>query len=274
MCAADRFVRILDTSARVWCPDPEVGELLDRLLAPFLVREVVGFQAGHTLSLTPAPTEEAYLLSRNGEPAARVPSRESAVTWLLAELNRTVLEECRAFAVHAGVVSHQGEVVAFPAESGGGKSTLTAACLLAGSEYVSDEALCASFDSQEVIPYPKPIILTAWSLERLGIEPPSWGRDDEENPLSADQLAATIASGRLRLAHVVLPIRRPGPPELAELPRSEAISWLLRFSFNHYKWPAESFRLVTELARGCRAWTFGYAEPAAAGALIRRQLGG
>ena len=65
---------------------------------------------------------------------------------LLALLNRTALAQCRSYAVHAGAVARSGAVTAFPAVSGAGKTTLTAACLRSGFDYVSDEALVLATD--------------------------------------------------------------------------------------------------------------------------------
>jgi hypothetical protein len=79
---------------------------------------------------------------------------------LLAGLNLHAIDGFGELAMHAGVVAAGDRVIAFPAESGQGKSTITAACLAAGFDYVSDEALCIEFASGRVIPYLKQVTLS------------------------------------------------------------------------------------------------------------------
>ncbi|HEX8771432.1 MAG TPA: hypothetical protein VF711_11755, partial [Acidimicrobiales bacterium] len=89
-----------------------------------------------------------------------------------------------------------------------------------------------------------------------------------------EDLGARVASLTPRLAHVVRIVRRPGPPRLTEAPASEAAAWLLRYSFNHYKRPEESFRIVTEMAKGVRAWHLHYEQaPGGARHLLDRLCG-
>jgi hypothetical protein len=97
---------------------------------------------------------------------------DEALSLVLAEINTTALAEADLYAVHAGAVARGGRVVAMPAVSGTGKSTLTAACLRAGMEYVSDEALCLDWETGHVVPYPRPIALSPWSAAAIGLGRP------------------------------------------------------------------------------------------------------
>jgi hypothetical protein len=80
--------------------------------------------------------------------------------------------------VHAGVVAAGGAAIAFPGPSGAGKTTLTVACLLAGLEYGSDEALCLDWETGAVLPYPRPLALTPAAAELAGAGGAVPGWDD------------------------------------------------------------------------------------------------
>src|SRR5512136_1043844 len=154
--ASNRYFRVLDLDVEICCPDPEIGSAIDRLLHVFA---------------RPDRVESA----RRYEVA-----RDATREWNLT---------CGA-AVHAGVVASAGAVVAFPGESGAGKSTITAACLVAGFDYVSDEALCIDVADGRVVAYPKPIALASSGWAMIGAtDRAATGIDDgEEVYVSADQL--------------------------------------------------------------------------------------
>lgn len=211
---------------------------------------------------------------RDCQCVARPRSLTHLVDFLLAQLNRGAVDDYTGFAVHAGVVGRGVRAVAFPAASGGGKSTITAACLGAGFDYVSDEALCVDFASGGVVSYPKPLALSPHSLSLLGspdVALPAEGEHDQVAVLAGD-LGGRLSDQSLRLSEIVRLVRRPGAPELVQAPRQDALGLLLEMSFNHYKWPRESFELVTRLAREARSWVLYYDDPAAAAALLSERL--
>ncbi|MDH3753734.1 MAG: hypothetical protein OEU32_07660, partial [Acidimicrobiia bacterium] len=180
--------------------------------------------------------------------------------------------------VHAGAVADDGAVIAFPGESGRGKSTLVAACVGAGLDYVSDEALLVDHETATVVPYPKPIQLDARSLQLLGRAELADNRDDDEDDVfvSAQSIggAAATTDPPLRLRHVVVPTvdAATGTPELRPLSRSHILVALLRASFNHHLAPEQAFDLVHRLADGARAWKLRIGDPNEAAELIATQL--
>jgi len=188
-------------------------------------------------------------------------------------MNKKALDGFSGFAVHAGVVARKGCAIALPAPSGAGKSTLVAAALGSGFDYVSDEALCVNFGSHEVVPYPRPLAASSWSLRAAGLDP-SQGEElgDDEFVFGPDRIGGFLAAPPLELGHVVGMIRRPGPPALVGVAPSNAMAWLLERSFNHYKRPAESFELAAALARKARAWRLEFSDPLEAAALLSARL--
>ena len=159
-----------------------------------------------------------------------IPPHHSSVEnlgWLNSALNSTAMELTPHLAIHAGVIHHGDVVAAFPARSGIGKSTLTGACLREGFDYVSDEALCLSYDSHLVQPYPRPLGLSSWSAHELGVIGVPAGGDVLVLPHEFGATSMAVDEP-LRLTHVVLPRRNDSnrPASLARAPASEAGSRL------------------------------------------------
>lgn len=272
--ASDTEVVVLGTPCRVATTSAELGRVLHALLEPFVVAAPPAPPSRRLLVVEGCGRHDGtWCVHRGGEAPRRAADAGGAVAWVLADLNATALDGYRGFAVHAGVVSSAGRAVAFPAPSGGGKSTLTAAAVVAGFDYVSDEALCVDFDTRHVVPYPRALVLSPWSREHAGLD----GTDVHE--LAPDEVAVAPArlgvgapSPELRLSDVVVPVRRPGPPALVATSSTDAIALLLEFSFNHYKRPEASFRLCAELARDARAWRLELSDPAGAASLLLERL--
>ena len=197
--------------------------------------------------------------------ALEIDVADDVLTDVLTLLNMTALAQCRSFAVHAGVVAGPYGAIALPAVSGAGKSTLVAACLRAGFGYVSDEALVLDWDSGDVQPYPKWLSLSPWSANHVGLVA---GDDERAYP---PKLLGTLA-GPARLAHVVLPVRRPGPATLEPASRAAAAHRLLEMSFNHYQRPQRAFALVADLLKGAQAWQLGYEDATEGAHLVAAHL--
>ena len=263
---------MLGTACFVRSQHADVGEAVGRLLAPFH-RSRCGVPGKLRFSLVAGENRD-HGLYRDCWRRAHGSSWARLAHALLAELNLHAIEGFDDFAVHAGAVAVGDRVVAFPADSGGGKSTITAACLLAGFDYVSDEALCVGFADERVVPYPKPVMLSEHSRSLLGIAAPmvEFEGDAVETAFGSEELGAGIAEGDLRLGHLVRLVRREGPPRLRQVSSSEAVGSLLRMSFNHYKRPRQSFDLVARLARECRVWELEHHEPRPAADLLWDRL--
>jgi hypothetical protein len=184
---------------------------------------------------------------------------------MIAGMNSSVIETLSLFAIHAGVAGASDRIAAIPAASGHGKTTLTAALVSSGFEYLSDEALVFS-DTGTVLPYPKPFALSKWSAKKLGITP-----QGEETLSTASDLGSTVGSGG-ELTDLVLSEFGHSDVKLDPLPRSQAVAALIQYSFNHYKDPARAFRIATEVARDLNVWRLEYDDPIEAAGLISDTL--
>jgi hypothetical protein len=275
-------MRLLDTTVVLRVDTPEVAAGAGRLLAPFLIDEPADLLEGDCFSLvdgdhTGIERRAGMLLAyRNGKVLGLGGETwANAFGWLMATLNRQVIEDYEGFALHAGVVSTGGQVIGFPADSGGGKTTLTAACLQTGFDYVSDEALCIDVDTGSVVMYPKPLGLSQWSRQRLGFddETLAFAAGVGEAMVTPSDLDASIAVAPLELSHIVIPTFGAGQATMVEAPGHVAMATLIEYSFNHFRHKERAFTLAAQLANQVHVWRLDYDDPLEAAQLVRTQLG-
>jgi len=254
----------MGTNFRVLTQDDQLAHRVDDLLRTFESTPSAA-RAANTIQIVTLPDgthrlyRDCYRVTSQRQPTDLLPA-------LVATINRTAVERSEKFAVHAGVVGLDEKIVAFPATSGGGKTTLTAACLLSGFAYLSDEALVLG-ESGEVIPYPKPLALSAWSCRALGIDV-----EDAETLVTAADLGAIIGPGGSPVTDIVIATFGAAEEHLTPLPRSQAVTALLAHSFNHYRDPARAFRLATGTASNARVWKLDYNDPLTAALTLHRQV--
>jgi hypothetical protein len=273
-------LRLLDTTAVLRADTREAADGAGRLLAPFVTDG--SDEADHRDCYALVDGDHTGIDKRAGQLLAY---RDEKVvgggeTWanafgaMMATLNRRVIDNYAGFALHAGVVAADGRGIAFPADSGGGKSTLTAACLQAGFDYVSDEALCINVETGAIEVYPKPLGLSSWSRRQLSIDDDSlaFPAATSEGMVTPADLGASVAADPIELAHVVIPTFGKGPAVLAEAPAHTAMVTLIEFSFNHYKHQERAFTLAAQLANQVDVWRLEYDDPLAAAQLVKEQL--
>jgi hypothetical protein len=222
------------------------------------------------------PEDEIMLAYHNCKRVSGGLTWSGAALDLMTRINRMVIGDYTGYAIHAGVVALDGLVVAFPADSGGGKTTLTAACVQAGFTYLSDEALCVNPTTDRVIPYPKPFGMSAWTRRAIGLDDgslPLVPGNDEEALVPPDLLGA-VAFEPSTLGHLVLSEYGHGPARLEPAGGGDAMHALLEYSFNHYKFGEQAFHLAARLASGAEAWRLTYDDPHDAAALMKDRFAG
>lgn len=248
---------------------------LDELLTPFCTRRPSS-AADHRFAvvddrMSPEALDDgSWALLADGGVVGRGRDLDEVIALLLTRVNALAITGYAGLAIHAGVVSRAGRVVAFPAASGVGKSTLVAACLASGFDYVSDEALCIDLTSSRVEPYPKPIMLSPSACRMVGLPVVDAGPD--EVAVTAGTLGAEVARGDLGLAHVVELVRTDGPPRLVARPAATVMTSLLGMSFNHYRRPRAAFDTAVLAARTASAWRLEYPDPLSGARLLTEHL--
>ncbi|MBB5786205.1 hypothetical protein [Jiangella mangrovi] len=179
---------------------------------------------------------------------------------LYAAAALVAIERSPRLLLHAGAVARDGRAVLFPGESGTGKSTMVAACLRRGFDYLSDELVAVETDTGCVTGWARPLMLTAWAQGALGLGPVGPGTalataaHATKAAVPCDRLGATAVAATLPVAHVV-ELRRGAPQtRLVPRPAGEVLAQVLRAGFNHYRLGAGAWAAAAALARGARGW--------------------
>lgn len=272
MWVAESQYDVLGSRFGVRSDEEQVAEWVEGLLRPFQAPVRRGVRGKNLFALAnQRPGDERHQAYRDCKRIGRSESWAKLLDQFLGELNRRAVDDMVYFGVHAGVVASGNRTIALPGGSGAGKTTLAGACIQAGFQYVSDEALCLDYSNGSVIPYPKPLSLSGWSLAALGVDSQDFGPGSggSKTPVEPETIGSVVAMAPLDLSDLVIFERQPGAARLRELPRSQVVRALLGYSFNHYKRPADAFELTTEVARRCQGWALTYDDPIEAARLLR-----
>lgn len=185
--------------------------------------------------------------------------------------------------IHAGVVALDGRAVLIPGAPDAGKSTLTAALVRAGFDYLSDEAARVDLRTGRILPFPRTLTLDARSLELLapgGIP---------IVPIDAGAFPGLVQVG----AHVPVSALRPdvrvptqAVPGLVVVPHDggslgaaarlapprAALTHLVDASFNIRSLGSAAFRWIAGVAADVPCLDLARADPAASPAVVREAL--
>lgn len=175
------------------------------------------------------------------------------------------------FLTHAGaVVAPSGKAVLLSAESGGGKTTLTAGLVRAGFGYLSDEAAAIDPVGRLVHPFAKALIFKSGSFQVF----PDLAPPDEYGDLSTTRwfvLPTQLRSDAVGLpspvGHVLL-IRyeRGSPATIEPMTRAEAVVQLAQNSMNFWRYGRRGLPLLRDVVATarCARLSFGDLDEAVA----------
>lgn len=214
---------------------------------------------------------DAVRLEHDGVLAAGPFSETAALSTVTVDLNvRAVASRPEHLNLHAGAVAADGRGLLLPAGSGAGKTTLTAALVMAGCDYLTDEAASVDLDRLLVEPYAKPLSLSSTSQTALGC------RQSELGPMElipASWLRPGCWSGPVPPGAIVFPEHRPGAPaELTPISRGEALVDLANNSFNFVDHGSRWLPRLRDLVAGCGCWRLTYGNALEAAALISERV--
>ncbi len=222
---------------------PELVERLEGLLC-ILPPSPPGKVADARLAVARSP-DGRYDVRLDDVSVATADTAAVAVDAVLAACNRIAsTRSVGAVRLHGGAVARDGRAVAICGTSGSAKSTLVAALVQLGWQYLTDEVVIVDAPTLGVTAYPKWIDLAPDAVQRLGLEPaaavgPS-GRKLHLPPASlgpvgdSAQLAAIVLLGQGDV---------PTDDRFERLPVADAVEALLGHVF------AETFDRDDGLAR-------------------------
>jgi len=263
---------------RLRCEIPGVGALIDRFLAPFRVEPN-----------TDHPTIPKYVLGSRPDGLVNLwldgteilpgTSLESVVDHLLWEVSRSGIDSAvDLLAVHAGAVSWGDAGAVLPGASGSGKSTMVAALVEAGCEYLSDEAALIDLGSGLIRPYPRALWMSETSIDLLGrlrerlprelAAPNRW-----ERHVPPDALRPSAIGGSCELRCVIVPEHVPGAMTILEpIRRSEAVLALMTNAFNLAEFKGAALVALAAIAQHISAYRLRMGELSAAVDLVMEAL--
>lgn len=180
----------------------------------------------------------------------------------LADVTLAVLERSPALLLHCGVVVRNGTCVLIPGESGIGKSTVTAACLRRGFDYMSDEMAAIDVDDGTVTGYSRPLMLSPWSVRAVGLD--ADGGIGGKEAVLPSRLGATVVRERVPIGHVVM--ARRGAPVSAVRPGNagSALAAILTAVFNPHVHGARAWECAARAVSAATVWDLDVADPLSA----------
>ena len=192
-----------------------------------------------------------------------LPHYEWGVNWSFGQrFNQHVL-------LHAGVLARGDRALLLPATPGSGKSTLTAALMLAGFRLLSDEFGVLRPERGDLLPMLKPValknasirVIRAFSSDALLGPTFAATRKGDVAHLAPDAASVAALHHPARPALIVFPAWRAGAALALEpqLP-TQAFARLAFNSFNYATLGRIAFDAVAELAQSCPAYQLIYGD--------------
>lgn len=268
--------RALDHRFELRATDPERGELVAASLSPLVAPGAAGSVcARYELIDHGRQADRRFELRVDGE---RIVADDSG-PYVEAMLRATVDEGARRSApdatiLHGAVLSRGDDAIAIVGSSGAGKSTLTAALLLDGWAYLSDELVVVDLGSLRARAYPRSLGLSARSYDAVpGLPEPVERRAQGDLLVPPDRFGGPPAPAEASLRALVLLDRRPHS-ELALVPMApaEVLVEAVSHCFGVHDGSGERFLRLGELVGAVPGVRLSYAEARHAVSLLRQSL--
>jgi hypothetical protein len=171
------------------------------------------------------------------------------------DIHAYVAEHVRDFLlIHAGAASAPEGALLVPGGTGSGKSTLVAALLQRGFEYLSDDFAAIDPITTKIYPYPKRISLKRPSLRFFpGLEEGLGDRDGalrvgmRERFARPEDLGSGVGGPAAARWLVFQGPDRQGSARLSPMPRAEAMEELVKQAFNLHRYRDRGVVLLSRL---------------------------
>ncbi len=180
-------------------------------------------------------------------------SATDGVAMLLWSLNQVAITTPHHVAVHAGCVARNGAGVVLSGPMEAGKSTLVAALVCDGWDYLSDEVAGLSLADGRLHPYPCPIALDPGSFSLFPTLEP------ETSPLPGHMASWHLSSEAIRPGSLSAPVvaaalvfprfQRGEPCTLRAVGATEALHLLVGQAFNLRVLGGRGFAVLADLVR-------------------------
>lgn len=199
--------------------------------------------------------------------------------YALWDIHRFVPPWSRDFlCLHAAGVVRERQAVLLPATRDIGKSSLAAALLLEGFNYLSDEVGAIDPITRRAYPFPKHIGLDPQTLTLLGtIEQRLHDREGLNSRLEQRYLRPEDVGSRIGdpapIRWVVFPSsRRKGRARLIPIARAEAVKRMADACFNMFRFGERGVVLLSQVAEHADAFLLEGGDPSERAALLAQHL--
>ncbi len=215
------------------------------------IRPQVRFEVDGHAPFKPLPAAQAYAMLEWG------------MNWCIAAHAHHYL------LLHAAVLERNGRAVILPGDPGAGKSTLTAALMLAGWRLLSDEMAMIDRGDGLLVPLARPVSLKNRSIDIIR----AFDARAVFGEVALDTHKGTVAhlrpsaesvarmTEKARAAHVVFPRWREGASSSLR-PRAKADAFMhnATHAFNYSLLGRLAFELNAALIDACDCWDFEYSD--------------
>jgi hypothetical protein len=205
----------------------------------------------YRLALRQDDPRRRVLLTRDHEPIGYPWDAPDTLGRLVADITaQAVASRPDHLALHAAALAIDGQGLLLPGPPSAGKTTLAAALVTAGFDYLTDEAAVIDVDTLDVAPFPKPLSLGPGSLAALGRPHDPSAPAETQTLLPASALRCAAPGRAVPARFLVFPGYQPGAVStLITMSRAEAMVELANNSFNFMthgrKWLGLLHRLVS-----------------------------
>ncbi len=253
-------IKALDSVVAIRSADDDVSVALSQVLAPLATDE----QASESIEVAEESDGHWTIGHADAEPVV-VGSRLAAVLRTITEVNNLAVASVPEDLVfHAGAIAGDKGVALLPAASNHGKSTLTAALVAAGFDYLTDEA-AAIGPTLICRPFPKSIALDPGSFPLFpDLAPPAGegliaalrGREWHVDPARVGRVGG---SGPVRV--IVCPHWRAGSvTRVSRCPSTEALHLLIGEAFDFSAGGQSVFARLGRLVDTVPVYRLGYSD--------------
>lgn len=253
---------------RLRVDDARVARPLEVGLASFAVDS----EPDHEYVIGAAQHDDKAHLWRDGEHLETFGPTDDVLGTVFWHINQHAIAATRFLAVHAAAVEIDGGIIVMPGAAGAGKTTVAAALVADGFDYVTEEVVALDTATGEIAPFPWPFRLEVGSQPLFAHLQPEPG---EQIPpgntwfVHPDQVRPDSASSGGTARAVVVPAYRPGAELLLEtLTPAKTLLTLLSAAMNLDAIGHDGFLRLVDLAWSVPGYRLEYGDLADARPVI------
>ena len=200
-------------------------------------------------------------------PVLPLPSHMSALALEMGMNLGVALKCCRYVTFHAGAVANEKGGILISADSGGGKSTLTASLMEEGYRLLSDEFGLLNMDDASLVAYPRPVSLKNQSIEIVReLSGSDWISSVLEGTPKGRIAYRRVRPGDIEGANkpatprlILFPNYHPEGEHYARaVPSSEAMMRMIPSSINYHLLGERAYSALVRLMDTATAYEIGY----------------